>query len=151
MGLKIEKWFNTKLKGILGVNFFKDLFDDTKDLYTRTVALETYTTPNYKRYVALLTQADTDAPVATILENTLGEVPTWTYGDVGLYYLNSTSKFTTNKTVVFITNGVDAADSMGAEVASFTPNQIAISTQTVLEAPANGILNSTPIEIRVYP
>ena len=46
--------------------------------------------PAKKVYKALLTQEGTDIPVATILENTLGEVPTFTYDDVGLYYLNIT-------------------------------------------------------------
>lgn len=38
-----------------------------------------------KVYRALLTQSSTDAPVATVLENTLGATITWARSDVGLY------------------------------------------------------------------
>jgi len=42
-------------------------------------------TPKYKVYTALLTQTGTDAPVATVLENTLGYNITWGYSNVGVY------------------------------------------------------------------
>ncbi len=38
-----------------------------------------------KVYRALLTQTGTDAPVATVLENTLGGTVVWTRDDTGLY------------------------------------------------------------------
>lgn len=40
--------------------------------------------PNYKEYVALLTQSGTDAPVATVLSNTIGNI-VWTRVNVGSY------------------------------------------------------------------
>ena len=43
------------------------------------------TGPTYKVYTALLTQSGTDAPVATVLENTLGYNITWGYSNVGVY------------------------------------------------------------------
>ena len=36
----------------------------------------------YKVYTALLTQTGTNAPVATVLENTLGGTPVWSYDKV---------------------------------------------------------------------
>lgn len=58
-----------------------------------------------KRYVALLTQSGgTDAPVATVLENTLGEVPIWSYVAAGLYELDTMAGiFLSDKT--FLTLG----------------------------------------------
>lgn len=41
----------------------------------------------YRSYVAHLTQSGTNAPVAAILENTLGYVPVWSYMSVGSYHL----------------------------------------------------------------
>lgn len=41
--------------------------------------------PPYKVYSALLTQSGTNAPVATVLENTLGYGITWEYLNVGVY------------------------------------------------------------------
>jgi hypothetical protein len=38
-----------------------------------------------KVYRALLTQTGTDAPVATVLENTLGGDVVWTRADIGVY------------------------------------------------------------------
>lgn len=63
----------------------------------------------YKVYTALLTQTGTNAPVATVLENTLGETPTWYYDfydeGVGRYQARFTSSILTeNKTFAYISN-----------------------------------------------
>jgi len=54
-----------------------------------------------KVYRALLTQTGTDAPVATVLENTLGGTPVWTYQGVGIYRALLTDAFPENTTTVF--------------------------------------------------
>ena len=46
----------------------------------------------YRNYTALLTQTGTDAPVATVLENTLGNI-TWEYDGVGNYLATSDKLF----------------------------------------------------------
>lgn len=55
----------------------------------------------YKSYVATVTQTGTAAPVATVLENTLGAVPVWSRDSSfsGVYYLTLTGAFPANKTV----------------------------------------------------
>lgn len=60
-----------------------------------------------KVYVALLSQSGTDAPVATILKNTLGGVPVWSYLDAGSYILTLTGAFSGN--VSQLNNLVDTA------------------------------------------
>lgn len=55
---------------------------------------------DYKVYTALLTQSGTDAPVATVLQNTLGGTVVWTRDDVGIYTATLALAFTTNKTFV---------------------------------------------------
>ena len=45
----------------------------------------------YKVYTALLTQTGTNAPVATVLENTLGVIVSWGYNSVGSYILTAES------------------------------------------------------------
>jgi hypothetical protein len=57
----------------------------------------------YKVYTALLTQSSTDAPVATVLENTLGVTPTWKYNSNGNYSIQCSACFTDGKT--FVTMG----------------------------------------------
>lgn len=53
---------------------------------------------SYLKYVALLTQSGTDAPVATVLENTLGGTVVWSYDDVGFYVGTLAGAFSANKT-----------------------------------------------------
>ena len=60
----------------------------------------------YTVYTALLTQAGTAAPVATILQNTTGGTFTWTRQSAGNYTVTaSTALFTADKTIVFGNQG----------------------------------------------
>lgn len=60
----------------------------------------------YNSYVALLTQAGTAAPVATVLSNNLTATLTWARTGVGVYTLTaSAATFTANKTIVFLNAG----------------------------------------------
>jgi hypothetical protein len=60
----------------------------------------------YKKFTALLNQSGTSAPTANILENTLGEVPTYGRTSSGVYTINTVSNmFYLNKTF-FIVHGV---------------------------------------------
>jgi hypothetical protein len=60
--------------------------------------------PKYKVYTALLTQTGTDAPVATVLENTIGNI-TWEYFGTGIYNCKSICNFIGNKTHFLGVNG----------------------------------------------
>ena len=53
----------------------------------------------YKVYSALLTQTGSNAPVATVLENTLNFTPSWVREGVGVYSIQN-SIFELNKTTV---------------------------------------------------
>jgi hypothetical protein len=100
----------------------------------------------YKVYTALLTQSGTDAPVATVLENTLGNI-TWSYEGVGKYRANLAGAFTENKT--FLLDNQDNTFYMLKNLAS--TNYIAYSAYAVLDDTlGDEFLNETPIEIRVY-
>ena len=102
----------------------------------------------YKSYTALLTQQEEDAPVAIILENTLGEIPVWTRDATGNYYLDSISNlFTTNKTFTTVTN---------RELTTLQFISIQSETQIYLEqinretSAYTDSMVEIPIEIRVY-
>ena len=58
----------------------------------------------YKIYSAILTQSGNSAPVATVLQNTLGGDITWTYVDPGVYSANSDALLTNGKTTVTCLN-----------------------------------------------
>jgi hypothetical protein len=100
----------------------------------------------YKIYSALISQSGTNAPVATVLENTLGNI-VWTRGITGYYIGTLIGAFTTGKTLMFISS------SSGASISSIgrtDPNTAIIVTQTVSPfGNADGILSGS-IEIRVY-
>lgn len=59
--------------------------------------------PKYKVYSALLSQTGTGNPIATVLENTLGEI-TFVRTAPGIYEINSSDLFTENKTIIFTSN-----------------------------------------------
>lgn len=102
-----------------------------------------------KVYVALLTQSGTDAPVATVLENTLLEQDgAWGYDSTGTYVYNFPSTFPVGTVVCKISNSYDAI--VTQEVVS--PDGVYIRTYdiaTQVEADSN--LFNTLIEILVYP
>lgn len=110
---------------------------------------------SYLKYVALLSQSGTDAPVAAVLENTLGGTVVWSREDVGRYSATLTGAFTANKTWCsaiaggYYGNSVfllfTRIDSDTAMLQSYDYNGLGlqdISTDTEKEV---------SIEIRVYP
>ena len=56
----------------------------------------------YKVYTALLTQSGTNAPVATVLENTFGGDIVWSYSSTGSYLGTLAGAFTSQKTFFYI-------------------------------------------------
>ena len=107
--------------------------------------------PTYKVYTALMTQEGTNAPTATILENTLGPI-VWTRLSSGNYRGTLADTFLIDKT--FILNPVGGNDSSvltgggGAAYNLYRSNDAFVSL--TVGGSGDGILNYTPIEIRVY-
>jgi hypothetical protein len=101
-------------------------------------------TGGYTVYTALLTQAGAAAPVATIMQNTLGGTITWTRTGTGAYTATiANALFTSNKTMVFI-NGGSATATANIEWASPTTATVTIDTT------ADSVLTKASIEIRIY-
>jgi hypothetical protein len=99
------------------------------------------------RYKALLTQNDEDAPVATVLENTLGLV-LWEYVSVGNYKF-LLSDILINKTIHLIQdNYADTSYTAQTFVPSNGTFEITSFLSSVL---SDGVLFGTPILIEVYP
>jgi len=100
------------------------------------------------KYVALISQSGSSNPVVTVLENTLGGTVTWSRISEGVYFGETSSLFTENKTLLFHNSGVI----LGNQIIFFrnTSSRVSISTYQ------NGIvsddsLDNLSIEIRVYP
>lgn len=112
------------------------------------IAVNATTTRPYTSYVALLTQSGTDAPTATVLENTLGGSVVWARSDVGVYTGTLVGAFTLNKTAIFtspsVTDSLVFSARTSADVVTLTTSDV---DGTILDA----LLLATPIEIRVFP
>lgn len=109
-----------------------------------------------KSYVALLTQTGTDAPVATVLENTLGGTVVWTYAAGGRYDGTLAGAFTANKTAVNSGSCVNAAGStLNGWFAGNRTNADAVrlisSAANDPSSTADDVLVATLVEILVYP
>lgn len=103
----------------------------------------------YKVYSALLTQSGTDAPVATVLENTLGDI-VWSRLAAGEYNATLNSTFVSDKTFVSVTSDSENTQSntnyklLSSDVVYFVSyDSFALST-------SDELWNNTSIEIRVY-
>lgn len=105
----------------------------------------------YKVYVALLTQAGTNAPVATVLQNTLGGTVVWTRSVSGSYIGTLANSFTLNKTFCVINCQKDAGENTFNGVLRLSINEILVTTATVsTQVLGDDMLNGISLEIRVY-
>lgn len=102
----------------------------------------------YKKYVALITQTGTNNPNALVLENTLGGTVVWTRSSTGVYYGTLTGVFTNLKTWCMI-NPINIAGDWSLFPDSLDTVQIKTWDNST-DAYADGYLNETSIEIRVY-
>jgi hypothetical protein len=106
--------------------------------------------PAYRVYTALLTQNGTTAPVATVLENTIG-VMSLEYSNPGTYYITSVefNGFADyGKVAVLLTNGGSGYFTSAQYVPSI--NGITIRTVNNLNIATNDLMSGTTIEIRLY-
>jgi len=112
--------------------------------------------PTYKVYTALLTQSGTDAPVATVLENTLGINLTFSYLGVGVYTVNNPNGWDRTKLWYGISGLGDSGVlnvNPGRVVISIegpNPDMLIICYNNDYSSVIDQQLIETPIEIRVY-
>ena len=103
----------------------------------------------YNSYVALLTQASTNAPVATILSNNLTATLTWARTGIGVYTLTANAAiFTANKTIVFLNAG-SGISLISAERTSDTVLTVKTFVPSSAAATDNVITNGA-FEVRIY-
>lgn len=103
----------------------------------------------YLVYTALLSQNDTDAPVATVLENTLGGTVVWTREDEGQYRGTLSGAFPFETTVIFVMN---TSGSLASQLTAFSADGDSVLVYSGSSGSfSDGQLSYTSIEIRVYP
>ena len=118
------------------------------------VNVKTVTLPPVQPYIvysALLTQVTTGVPAAQVLENTIPGTLTWTRAGAGEYTLTSNgTPFTTNKTQLFINNGLTTGTASMIKWTRTSTSVIDIKTINLAGANADDLLTAGSIEIRVY-
>jgi hypothetical protein len=106
-------------------------------------------TLGYTVYTALITQVNTAAPTAKILQNTTNASFTWARTSAGIFTVTAGSAiFTLDKTIVFANNGNDSS-------ATGDPSIIWERTSTTVvtvtaSAGINNTLTDGAFELRIY-
>jgi hypothetical protein len=106
----------------------------------------------YKIYTALLTQTGINPPVATILDNTIGNI-VWTRTSPGIYIGTLIGAFPIEKTFIMAIvggSGYDTAVLNGGGGEIYNVYRIDNNIITVNNVNGDDQLNNTPVEIRVY-
>ncbi len=124
--------------------------DITGSVSAQTDLTTAFGTQGIKRYCALLTQTGTDAPVATVRENSTGQTLTWNYVGAGSYTVTAgAATFTANKTQVFY----GPAKTGGYMVTGYRTSTTEITLQVTFidESGSNNQLQETAVTILIYP
>jgi hypothetical protein len=113
-----------------------------------TSFIATGTTPNSWGTFSEL-EYNTGAPVATVLENTIGNV--WfTYLNNGTYIISSNDLFTENKTITFTTTSSSPVEPYWITTQYVGTQEIYLVQFNIDGEYYNNLPLPTPIEIRVY-
>jgi len=106
----------------------------------------------YKVYVAILTQTGVSAPIASVLQNTLGGTPTFSYESTGDYKIILNGKLTASKRTVnfFISRYTDGANGkvLEADTTVEKDDEVEFLTYNSLDVLVNEWVKR--IEIKVY-
>lgn len=120
--------------------------DATNNAVTQYYTAEEISGSSVKVYRGLITQLNTSAPTAVVLENNLGTI-TFQRNSIGSYSVISSGLFLVNKTYY----PTYISDNSGGKyfVYRSNDNQIEITQDT--ETPSDNGLFNTPFEILIYP
>ena len=131
----------------------KTIFNDAADGLLKTkdssgvvetlATTEGLTATEPKVYIALLTQSGTDAPVATVLKNTLGGTVVFTRDEAGTYLATLAGVFTLNKTAVYFTST--------ALLTAFSVSLGDVNVLALRTSEADDQMFNTTLKIEVYP
>lgn len=109
------------------------------------------TTPTYYTYAATITQSGTDAPVATILVNSLGTT-TWARTSAGTYTATTDGLFVSGKTIpnANVETFIDEVTGNKINAVWTSANVITITTTDENDVLTDDILENRYIEFTVY-
>lgn len=105
----------------------------------------------YRTYTALLTQVGGGDPDVIVLENTLGQDIVWARDSTAVYLGTATGLFVNADKITVTCSETNAGDILGYAVAYRNGNdRITIQTYDTSFSPADGVLGSTMLEVRIY-
>lgn len=108
----------------------------------------------HKVYAALLSQTGDSAPIATVLENTLGGNVVWSREDVGFYKGTLANEFPVGKTII-VTPNITTSDGLSnGVIGNCSAGNNCIDVQTALLSPFTFLddeLFNSGIIVFVYP
>ena len=112
----------------------------------KSIVIQDIAAIGYRVYSASVTQVGTNAPTASILQNTLNCNIAWAYVSTGVYKGTSTGAFPVGRTLIYL----------GSNRGAGTTTIITTTTQTVNDFliecnDGDGIIVDLPIRIEVYP
>ena len=114
--------------------------------YVRNYVQANIPTPTYTEFSALAYQSGTNPPTDTsILINTTSRTITYTYNSTGNYTLNISGASIPKPKIVYFIGG-----NLGIVNMSYSSNTITITSYSDALTLSNGILNFTPITIKIY-
>ena len=105
-----------------------------------------------KTYTAILTQVGESAPVATVLQNTLGGDITWVFDSIGVFNATSNDLFTLGKTTITCSNlwGNFNIQCYANYEESYFPNLVSILNIDASTAFKINGMDKSLVEIKVY-
>ena len=157
--LDIKRDFNP---GVAFKNIFNKLSELIKQVNSNTEAIDALPVQP-KVYKALLTQSGTNAPVATVLVNTLGETPVFSYDSTGVYLLTTSgNNFISQKwcakqgagnSLSLVSLWIDRVSDNQLYIENYDIGNVGVSQlyDSVVTSKVDGIMTNQLIEIEVYP
>lgn len=127
------------------------IFAGTTGFWSIVTSSASESTVGTKIYRALVTQATTAAPSATVLENGLGGTVVWARSSTGTYTATLTGAFTADKTFIMQPGEAGTIAAIKNVIASRTSANVVTVTTGAGGTLEDSVLSAFPIEIIVYP
>ena len=128
-----------------------DIFDGASGVWSLVTASAAAGGVAVKAYRALVSQATTAAPSATVLENSLGGTVVWARSSTGTYTATLTGAFTSAKTFLLTTGEAGTIAALKNVLVTRTSADVITVTTGSGGTLEDSVLSSTPISILVYP
>lgn len=109
------------------------------------------TNPEPLHYVAYLSQHGANAPTASVVYNTLGDVPLWSRVDAGYYKATLANTFPLGRTIVKVPTHQDSLDDYAGSVAQSDNSTVYVFSLIPTGQLSDDCWLDRWVEITVYP